>query len=348
MNDIFGRKADHLDLAANGDVGFRKTHLLECVELLHDALPELDFDEIDLGCSLVGKSLRAPIVIAAMTGGTERARHINLALGEVAEELGIGIGLGSQRAMHLMPRVAQSFQIRSVAPTALLLGNIGAVQACQMHRDELVGLVGSVGADALCIHLNPAMELIQAEGDRRFRGVLANIERLVADFPVPIIVKETGCGISRAVARRLRAIGVRHVDVSGAGGTSWIAVEAERASAHRRSIGDNFREWGIPTAAAVAHCADIGFESVVATGGMATGLDAARAIAVGAGAIGIARPVLVALEQGGKAAVRDYLLRVQEELRIAMLLCGARDLDALRRAPRMIRPPLADWISFPF
>ena len=342
MNDIFGRKADHLDLAATGDVAFRKTTLLECVEFVHDAIPELHFDHIDIGCKLLGKRLRAPFVIAAMTGGTERARAINLALAEVAEDLGIGFGLGSQRAMSEDDNATASFQVRSAAPTALVLGNIGGVQATRMQPSDIAALVDRIEADALCVHLNPAMELIQADGDRDFRGILKQIERLVHELPRPVVVKETGCGLSSSVARRLADVGVQHVDVSGAGGTSWVAVEAARAEGTQRSIGDTFREWGVPTAVSIAMCHSVGFESIVATGGLANGLDAARAIALGAHAVGIARPVLLAFEHGGAAGAREYLQRVQAELRVAMLLTGSKDLAELRAAPRTMQPPLAE------
>jgi isopentenyl-diphosphate delta-isomerase len=345
MSDIFGRKADHLDLAATGDVAFRRSNLLEQVELVHEALPELDYDEIDVSCELLGKRLRAPILIAAMTGGTERAQRINLALAAVAEELGLGFGLGSQRAMLLEPAARSTFQVRDQAPSTLVLGNIGGVQATQMSDAALTDLVESVGADALCIHLNPAMELVQADGDRNFKGVFATIQRLTRTFGRPIVVKETGCGLSARTAGKLRAAGVLHVDVSGAGGTSWVAVEAERAAQDRRGIGDTFREWGIPTAATVAFCARYDFATIVATGGIASGLDAARAIALGASAIGIARPVLIQFERGGAAAVREYLKRVQAELRMAMLLCGARNLGALRTVPRLLRRPLTEWLD---
>ena len=347
MNDIFGRKADHLELAAKGDVGFRKSTLLECVELIHDALPELDFGDIDLNCNVVGKRLRAPIIIAAMTGGTERAKRINLDLAELAEELGFGFGLGSQRAMLEDEATAASFQVRAVAPTTLVLGNIGGVQASKLETGRVAELVDKVGADALCVHLNPAMELIQAEGDRDFRGILGAIASLVQGLPCPIVVKETGCGISVTVARRLRAIGVRHVDVSGAGGTSWVAVEAGRADESRRQIGSTFREWGIPTAASVAQCQDCGFESIVATGGITNGLDAARAIALGATAVGMARPVLVAYDRDGKAGARNCFLRVQTELCAAMLLCGSTDLAALRSTSRLVSEPLRHWLTSP-
>lgn len=345
MSDILARKADHLDLAVGGDVGFKTTTtLFECVRLVHDALPELDLAEIDTSCTLFGKRLNAPILIAAMTGGTERAQRINRELASVAEERGYAFGLGSQRAMHKRETAAPTYQVRDVAPTTLVLGNVGVVQAGQMSSGELAELAGRVGADALCIHLNPAMEIVQEEGDRDFRGGLATLTRLASELPLPVIAKETGCGISPGVARRLRSAGVLHLDVSGAGGTSWVAVETQRAREERRALGKTFWEWGIPTAASVALAAPFGFDTVFATGGVQTGLDVAKAIALGATAGGIARPVLQALEGGGRAAALAFLSRVEAELRAALLLVGARDLAALRRAPRLVTGELAEWI----
>ncbi|MBI3202469.1 MAG: type 2 isopentenyl-diphosphate Delta-isomerase [Myxococcales bacterium] len=346
MSEIGKRKDDHLDLAARGDVGFHHTTtLFETVRFVHDALPELSLDEIDTTQRILEKTLRAPILIAGMTGGTERARGINRQLAKLAQARGYAFGLGSQRAMHTDPSVAASYQIRDVAPDVLLLGNVGLVQATQMKTDEVSALARGVGADALCLHLNPAQEAVQAGGDRDFRGGLSTIARLVGELPVPVVVKETGCGISGSVARRLRGLGVRHVDVSGAGGTSWVAVETQRAEASRRGLGETFWEWGIPTAASVALASGHGFDTVFATGGVSTGLDVAKAIALGAHAAGLARPVLQALEGGGAAAVEELFDRVEAELRTAMLLVGARDLAALRRAPRVIGPDLSLWLN---
>jgi isopentenyl-diphosphate delta-isomerase len=346
MSDISRRKADHLDLAVSGDVGFKKTStLFECVRLVHDALPDLSFDEIDPSARLLGKRVRAPLLIAAMTGGTERAQRVNRELASIAEERGYAFGLGSQRAMHRNRGSSATYQVRDVAPNALVLGNVGVVQATQMSSDELSELVGSVGADALCVHLNPAMELVQEEGDRDFRGGLETISRLVRELKVPVVVKETGCGLSAGVAARLSSAGVRHVDVSGAGGTSWVAVETQRAREQRKALGQSFWEWGIPTAASVALCAPFGFQTVFATGGVASGLDVAKAIALGASAGGIARGVLQALENGGRAAALALLDAIEAELRTAMLLCGARDLAALAGAPRVIVGELAAWME---
>jgi isopentenyl-diphosphate delta-isomerase len=350
MTGIGERKSDHLAICAKEDVGFRGVStLLECVRLVHDALPDCRVADIDPAVTVLGKRLRAPILIAAMTGGTAEAGRINLELAAIAEERGFGFGLGSQRAMHIRPESGSTYSVRAVAPSTLVLGNVGVVQAKAMTHAELRDLVTKVGADALCIHLNPAMELVQPGGDRDFSGGLETIGRLVDELGIPIVVKETGCGISPGVGSRLRAVGVRHVDVSGAGGTSWVGVETKRAAAAgnepARSLGEAFWDWGLPTGAAVAALAPLGFETVIATGGIATGLDVARAIALGATAAGLARPVLKALTSGGREGAMAFLDRVEAELVAAMLLTGSRTIDALRRAPRVLVGDLSAWVQ---
>jgi isopentenyl-diphosphate delta-isomerase len=347
---IGGRKADHLTLCAEEDVGFRqRTTLLECVRLVHDALPDLATTAIDTSVTLFDRKLRAPLVIASMTGGTEESGRINRELASIAEERGYGFGLGSQRAMHLRAGTSGTYRVRQLAPSTLLLGNVGVVQARGMTTSEVRVLVDEVGADALCVHLNPAMELVQPGGDRDFSDGLEAIARLVRDLGVPVIVKETGCGISPGVGRRLREVGVKHVDVSGAGGTSWVGVETRRAAAvgdaGARALGEALWDWGVPTAASVALLAPLGFDTLVATGGIGSGLDVARAIALGASAAGIARPVLRALSAGGRAGALAYLDGVENELRAAMLLTGSADVAALRRAPRVVVGELTAWLS---
>jgi isopentenyl-diphosphate delta-isomerase len=344
------RKADHLALCAEGDVGFRaRTTLLEQVRLVHDALPDMALGDVDTSVTLFGKTLRAPLIIASMTGGTDEAGRINRELAGIAEERGYGFGLGSQRAMLVRPATGSSYRVRQIAPGTLVLGNVGVVQARAMTTSEVRVLCDEVGADALCVHLNPAMELVQPGGDRDFSQGLATIARLVRDVGLPVVVKETGCGIGPSVGRRLREVGVKHVDVSGAGGTSWVGVETKRAEAAgdagARALGEALWDWGIPTAASVALLATQGFETIVATGGVGTGLDVARAIALGATAAGIARPVLRALAADGRAGALSFLDGVEAELRAAMLLTGSRDVAALRRAPRVVVGELGGWIS---
>jgi isopentenyl-diphosphate delta-isomerase len=342
---ISDRKRAHLDLCEQAEVEYAgKTTLLEEVDLVHDALPELAVAEIDVSTSLLGKRLRAPLLITGMTGGTSEAAEINQSLAQVAEAGGIAFGLGSQRAMQRTPELAYTFAVRAHAPTALVLANLGLVQAVATPSAEVARLVERVGADAVCIHLNPAQELIQAGGDRDFRGGLAAFARLVRELSVPVVAKETGCGIARAVAVRLRDVGVHTIDVSGAGGTSWVKVEALRAGHDGRALGDEFADWGIPTAAAVAGVRGLGLE-VIASGGIRTGLDVAKVVALGARAAGVALPVFRAYREGGMPAATRFLERLVDGLRTAMVLTASRDLAALSRTPLVLGRRLGDWLE---
>ena len=343
--DIEQRKVDHLDLCATDEVAFQqRTTLLECVQLVHQSLPELSVDEIDTSVSLLGKRLRIPIVIAAMTGGSQRSAKINQELSAIAEARGCAFGLGSQRAMHRTPESAWTYEVRKRAPTALVLGNVGVVQARELASQVLVDLVREVGADALCVHMNPAMEIVQPEGDTDFRGCVETFARLVRELPFPVVAKETGNGTSRETIAALAGVGVRTIDVSGAGGTSWVGVETLRAQGGQRDLGVALWDWGVPTAAAVAYVQQAGLEPI-ATGGIRTGLDVARALALGARAAGIARPMLQALMEGGRKAADALLDRIERELRAVMLLCGARTVHDLARAPRVLRGELRDWLA---
>ena len=339
------RKADHLELCSSDQVEFRgRGTLLEDVQLLHQALPELSCDDIDLGVELLGKELRAPLVIASMTGGTREAAEVNFELSRIAEERGYGFGLGSQRAMQRQPETAWTYKVRAHAPSTLLLGNVGVVQARDTDTGALRELIDATGVDALCVHMNPAMELIQAGGDRDFRGCIDTFARLVHELSVPIVAKETGCGISRQTAHSIRRAGVEQVDVSGAGGTSWIGVETLRAHGQARSVGELLWDWGIPTAATICYAVECGLR-VIATGGIRTGLDVARAIALGADAAGMARPVLEALKKHGRQGANRLLDQVERELRTIMLLCGAATLHDLRLAPRLLMGELRQWLA---
>ena len=343
--DIEQRKADHLDLCATDEVAFRtRTTLLECVRLVHQALPETSYESVDTRARLLGKELRAPILIAAMTGGHERAAEINQALASIANELGYAFGLGSQRAMQKRPETSWTYQVREPAPDTLVLGNMGVVQARDMETEEVSEMVAQVGADALCVHMNPAMELIQPGGDRDFSGGLDTFQRLWAELDVPVVAKETGDGISREVAMQLRAIGIRHADTSGAGGTSWVGVETLRAEGDGQALGEALWDWGIPTAASVRYCVEAGM-TTIATGGIRSGMDVARAIALGASCAGIARNVYQAYLEGGIDGARSFLQRVERELRSVMLLCGAKTIEDLQSTPRVVTGELHDWIG---
>ena len=343
--DIERRKADHLDLCATDEVAFRgRTTLLECVRLVHQSLPDTSYDSVDTRVRLLGKELRAPLLIAAMTGGHERAADINRSLASIANELGYAFGLGSQRAMQKRPETSWTYQVRDTAPDVLLFGNVGVVQARDMSTGDIKRMIEDVGADALCVHMNPAMELVQPEGDRDFSGGLQTFRRLWAELGVPVIAKETGNGISREVAAKLRGVGIRHADTSGAGGTSWVGVETLRAESEGRALGESLWDWGIPTAASVRYCVDAGL-TTIATGGIRTGMDVARAIALGASCAGIARNVYQAFLEAGVDGARGFLLQVERELRSIMLLCGAKTIEELQKTPRVIVGELVDWLA---
>jgi isopentenyl-diphosphate Delta-isomerase len=339
------RKDDHLDLCATDDVAFKgTTTLLECVQLMHQSLPDLDVDRIDTGVTLLGKSLRLPLVIAAMTGGTERAAEVNRDLASIAEARGLGFGLGSQRAMQRQPNTAWTYQVREWAPSTLILGNVGVVQARELESKQIAEMVREIGADALCVHLNPAQEVVQPEGDRDFRGGVDTFKRLVAELPVPVVGKETGCGLSLQTALKLKAAGVRTVDTSGAGGTSWVGVETLRAEGDQARLGNLLWDWGIPTAVSIDACVQVGLETI-ATGGIQTGLDVVRALALGASAAGIARPMLQAHVRGGREEAERFVDQIEREVRAVMLLTGASCIADLRKLPRLIFEPLKSWLE---
>lgn len=344
MTEIAERKASHLRLCAEEDVEHRGTTLLEEVRLLHDALPELSVDDVDLSVEILGRRLQAPLLISGMSGGTPAAGELNRALATIAQKCGLGFGVGSQRPMLLHPETAQSYRVRDVAPDILLLGNIGVVQAREAGVSRVAGLVEEIGADALCVHLNVAQELVQEEGDRDFRGALGAIAKLVDELPVPVIVKETGCGLGPRTLARLRALGVQWVDVSGAGGTSWTAVESLRGSEHQRALGSDLREWGIPTAAAIIYARREKIRTI-ASGGIRSGLDAARALALGADAVSLALPLLRAYAAGGLDAALAAAGRIVEGLRAVALLTGSRRPEDLAKAPRVLGPNLRAWLE---
>jgi len=338
-----GRKQSHLDLCGNEDVEYTaKTTLFEDVELIHNALPELALDDVDVSVDFLGKRLRVPLLITGMTGGTAEAFAINRDLAVLAEQRGLAFGLGSQRVMQRDPAVAWTFAVREFAPSVLLLANLGLNQAAQQSTESVQHLLASVSADALCLHMNPAQELIQPEGDRDFRGGLSALQRLCRELSLPVIAKETGCGVSRIVGLELRECGVRYVDVSGAGGTSWVRVESLRGDERSRALGELLSTWGIPTAASLAMVNDLGLE-LIASGGIRTGLDVAKAIALGARLCGAALPIYRAYRAGGIAAATRFIDELVEGLKAAMLLTGARTIAELASQPVVRGDRLRAW-----
>ncbi|MFG1179754.1 type 2 isopentenyl-diphosphate Delta-isomerase [Xanthobacter versatilis] len=330
------RKEDHIDIVlAGGRVASRLDAGFDRVRFVHCALPELDLDAIDLSTRFLGRPLKAPFLISAMTGGPARAESINAHLAEAAQALGIALGVGSQRiAIEDGSAGGLGADLRRRAPDIALFANLGAAQLLAAGGlDAARRAVEMIGADALVIHLNPLQEAIQQGGDRDWRGVLDRIGSLCASLSAPVVVKEVGFGLSGAVARRLADCGVAALDVAGAGGTNWALVEGERGTGRSRAVATAFADWGIPTAQAVvevrAACPDL---PLIASGGVRHGVDAAKAIRLGADLVGQAAGTLKAAITSTEAVV-EHFSQMADQLRIACFATGAADLDALRRVP---------------
>jgi isopentenyl-diphosphate delta-isomerase len=339
------RKLDHIELTAEEDVEFRETPtLLEEVRFFHQSLPELAVDTIDTSTTFLGFELDYPIMISGMTGGTAKAREINRTLAAVAEEWGFGFGVGSQRAMMRDPSKNETYAVRDVAPSIPIFGNIGVVQAADANTAQLEELVEAIGASALCIHLNPAQEIIQDDGDRDFRGCVAALAEHADRLSVPIIAKETGCGMSPTTIQQIKDAGISAVDVSGAGGTTWVGVETLRGSDLRSKVGQALWEWGVPTAASVHYASKAGME-VIASGGLRTGVDIAKSIALGASIGSSALPWLRAAFHGGEKEAQKVAEAFVETLRAVMLLTGSRTVADLQKAEKRIGPKLREWIA---
>jgi len=333
------RKTDHIRINLGEDVSFTGLQTgFGRYQFVHQALPELDVDALDISCTFLGKALAAPLLISSMTGGTDEAARINRNLAKAAQTRGIAMGVGSQRVAIENVETAYSFQVRSVAPDIFLIANLGAVQLNRGYRVEHVQrVVDMIGADAVFLHLNPLQEAIQVNGDTDWSGLLPKIEAVCRALSVPVIAKEVGWGIAPRTARRLAAAGVQAIDVAGAGGTSWSEVERHRTQDPRLSrLADTFANWGIPTALSLQWVRQALPEMpLVASGGIRSGLDVAKAVALGADLAGLAAPFLAAAVISAEAveAEIDMLLA---ELRLAMFLSGATDLAALRAPGRLL------------
>jgi len=322
----------------------------EDIHLVHKALPEINRNQVNTLKEIFGHKLAAPLIIGAMTGGAKTTAKINAVLAEAVEKLGLGMGVGSQRAALEDPKLAYTFQItREKAPTALLIANIGCPQLISGYGvREAEEAVKMIKANALAIHLNPLQEAIQAEGQTDFMGGLDKIGEIAHALPVPIIAKETGAGMSTEVAVALDEVGVRGIDLGGAGGTSWAAVEYHRAKKFRdelrQRLGLTFWDWGIPTSISLIEVRNSTKLTVIATGGVRTGIDIVKALALGADAVGIALPLLKSALKS-PAKIEKELTHLIAELKTAMFLIGAKSIQDLDRVPVVITGKTADWLK---
>jgi isopentenyl-diphosphate delta-isomerase len=335
-DDILRRKNEHIDVVLSGAArGAEGASGFDAIRFEHVALPELDLDQVEASTMFLGYPIKAPWLISSMTGGPERAASINAALAEAAGELGIAFAVGSQRvALEAAGEAGFDRKLRLRAGRVPILANFGAAQLRGWHDGSAAErALEMIDADALIIHLNPLQEAVQAGGDRNWTGVLDHIAGLVQRLSKPVIVKEVGHGISGSLARRLADVGVAAIDVAGAGGTNWATVEGARSNdARTRAVAAAFHDWGTPTVRAIRDVrAALPDGVVIASGGVRDGVDAAKAIALGADLVGQAAGVLAAALEGPEAVVAHFEV-LTEQLRIACFCTGSADLSALRRA----------------
>ena len=346
---IKDRKADHIRICKSERVAPGYCYW-DDIRFVHNALPELNADDIDMSCTLFGKKLSAPIIVTAITGGFAGAKKINKNIAEACSELGLGMGVGSERA-GVLGSCPESYSIVKDYDVPLMIGNIGAVQLIDQksgkrYTDEMVDeAVELVDADVMAVHLNPLQEMVQPEGDTNFDGCYEAIRSLASKGPV--IVKETGAGISKQVAERLRGIGVQGLDVSGMGGTSFSAVEFYRAFESddkvMTAVGDTFFDWGIPAPVSVMQCKECNLP-LIASGGVLDGIHVASSIALGATAAGVANIILKEATESADA-VKEKLKIIIQELRTAMLLTGSKDLKQLSEARYVVLGETKEWMD---
>jgi isopentenyl-diphosphate delta-isomerase len=344
------RKMEHVEVTLFGEVeGYGET-LLSDVILVHKAIPGIDFNEVDTSTTFLGKKIRAPLLITGMTGGSEDLARINSTLAQVAEEEGIGIGVGSQRIAIENPEVKQSFSVvRKMAPSVPVIANIGFAQLEHYTATEFKYAIEMIEADAIAIHLNAAQEVFQPEGDTNYSlSLVDKLAEVARELGVPVIIKETGCGISMETASLLREKGIKIFDVSGAGGTSWIAVEmirGKRRSTLKAESAGVYASWGIPTAASIIEVRYSASDSVlIGSGGLRNGLDVVKAISLGADLAGMALPMLRNAMMG-KDKLKEFVERTVFEIKAGMFLTGARTLRDLHKIPLIVSGRLRDWLS---
>lgn len=349
MATIEERKSRHIRVSLEEEVESTVSTGLEEVCFLHRALPDIDLEEVDTSLELFGRRLEAPLIISALTGGTEEGRCINEVLATVAEEFGIGMGVGSQRIALEDPSREATFRIvREKAPNTLIMGNLGCPQlSLGWGVEEARRCVEMIEGDALAIHMNPLQEAVQVGGETRYRGILGRVREITQRLETPIVMKETGCGVSAEDAGRIEEAGAEAIDISGAGGTSWALVEhhiaREMGDEEREILGRALGDWGIPTAISIVEVSRSTDLRIIASGGIRTGLEAAKALALGAEAVGIARPFLLRAVEGVES-VRRYIREFIRELKTVMFLVGAQSLEELREVPIIIMGKTAEWL----
>jgi isopentenyl-diphosphate delta-isomerase len=326
------RKDAHIKISKEKDVQYKDVNGWKDIQLIHNAMPEVDLNKVNSGCEFLGFELEAPILISAMTGGTELGKEINLKLAEAANEKKVAFALGSCRALLKDSAKAETFKVKHVATDIPVIANIGGVQLNEYSDEQIASIVSITEADSIAIHLNPLQEAVQPEGDVNFEGVLERISSVCESLDVAVIVKETGAGINGYAAQKLFEAGAEYVDSSGKGGTSWSKVEYERGGEL-----PGFEEWGYETVPSCMECAMQG--NTIATGGIRSGIDVAKALAVGAKMAGAAMPFLRAEDVGTE--IQKWI----DQFRVSMFLTGSKNLEELSDAPVLISGRSAEVLS---
>jgi len=343
------RKLDHIEICAEEKLEritySARTTLLECIELLPLYFPTRSIDKIETKIQFLSTTINAPIMVSAMTGGIDIARKMNRILASACQQLGIPLAFGSGRIMIEDPSTAPSFKVRDLAPGIPIIANVGIAQAEVLPVEKLKWLVEEMEADALAIHINFAMEAFQPEGNRQPATVVETILRIKSEVNFPIIIKEVGAGFSPQQLELLKQCGADWIDVAGAGGTNWIKIETLRSDPRTGMTVGPFNEWGFPTAASVMWAVKAGHEKIIASGGITNGLEAAKAMAIGARICGIALPILRKLLAEGEDAMLDYLKATIDQLKIAAYLCGISSVKQFSNVPFVLSGKLKDWIS---
>ncbi|MCW4050595.1 MAG: type 2 isopentenyl-diphosphate Delta-isomerase [Candidatus Bathyarchaeota archaeon] len=350
MSGIEERKLRHIRVSLEEDVEGDIGTGFSDVRLIHRALPELDLDDVSTETMLFGRKLAAPLIISAITGGTEEAKEINKVLASVAEEKGIGISAGSQRIAVDQPETAHTFSIiREEAPNSLVIGNVGTPQlSIGWGVDEVRTCIEMVKADAMALHMNPLQEAVQVGGDTNYSGIMVKVKEIVDEITTPIIMKETGCGIAYEEAEAFEKAGIKGLEISGLGGTSWSAVEyhiaKEVGKKDMEYLGKALWNWGIPTAVSVVETSQRTKLKIIASGGIRTGAEVAKSIVLGADAAGMAKPFLKKAIIG-REQLAEYVDHIIQEFKVVMFLVGARRVDDLKTVPALVMGRTAEWLK---
>ncbi len=359
---IFNRKDEHIALSLDEEINNESDSMFECINLIHNALPELNFNEIDTKTNFLGKNISIPLIISSLTGGTSLGKKINTALAEAAHNNNIAMMVGSQRIALEHPETIESFSVvRLQAPDIPIIANIGIPQLINsLNFNSIEKIIKMIEADAIAIHLNSLQEIIQPEGEPIFDGGLEKIIEVADKIKIPVIIKETGSGISKETAEKLFKNGIKIIDVSGFGGTNWAVIENSRAKKqnnqkpegdlndYRTNFGKIYNNWGIPTAASIIEVQSLRKKyndvTIIGSGGIRSGLDMARSLSIGADLIGIAKPFLQAA-MNQKGSIDKLIKCLSEELKATMFLTGNKTMNELKKTPKIIFPPLKTWLE---